>query len=181
MRGETKQGKRVPIKSIISLFLPMANSKYFKKQSDSCHLELQTLRIPAGRFIKPLDIGWNCCPERSSHQFLLLFDLFNLFPHWIFPSFFHSMSAASPPCETRPTGVAADVWYRNKRQVAAAWRLVWSLKLTSEGRLHGGLHHPDQQLETLGVLGEAGGERRQGVGMTTQVLQGNPLTEVGLD
>lgn len=51
---------------------------------------------------------------------------------------------------------------------------------TSEGRLHGGLHHAHQQLQALGVLGEAGGERRQGVGMTTQVLQGDPLAEVGL-
>ncbi len=51
---------------------------------------------------------------------------------------------------------------------------------TSEGRFHGSLHHADEQLETLGVLGEAGGERRQGVGVTAQVLQGNPLTEVGL-
>lgn len=51
---------------------------------------------------------------------------------------------------------------------------------TSEGRFHGGLHHADQQLETLGVLGEAGGERCQGVRMPAQVLQGNPLTEVGL-
>lgn len=51
---------------------------------------------------------------------------------------------------------------------------------TSEGRFHGGLHHADEQLETLGVLGEAGGERCQGVGMSTQVLQGNPLTKVGL-
>lgn len=59
--------------------------------------------------------------------------------------------------------------------------LVSLVKLTSEGRLHGSLHHPDEQLETLGVLGQTGGKRRQGVGMATQVLQGNPLTEVGLD
>lgn len=53
-------------------------------------------------------------------------------------------------------------------------------KPTSEGRFHGSLHHADKQLETLGVLGEAGGECCQGVGMTAQVLQGNPLTKVGL-
>lgn len=53
-------------------------------------------------------------------------------------------------------------------------------KPTSEGRFHGSLHHANEQLETLGVLGEAGGECCQGVGMTAQVLQGNPLTKVGL-
>lgn len=63
----------------------------------------------------------------------------------------------------------------------AALPLISLVKLTSEGRLHGSLHHPDEQLETLGVLGQARGKRRQGVGMATQVLQGNPLTEVGLD
>lgn len=54
-------------------------------------------------------------------------------------------------------------------------------KFTSEGGFHGSLHHPDKQLKTLGVLGKAGGECCQGVGMTTQILQGNPLTKVGLD
>lgn len=53
-------------------------------------------------------------------------------------------------------------------------------KPTSEGRFHGSLHHADEQLQTLRVLGEAGGECCKGVCMTTQVLQGNPLTKVGL-
>lgn len=59
-------------------------------------------------------------------------------------------------------------------------RRTQSSFLTSERRLHGRLHHADEQLETLGVLGEAGGERCQGVGMSAQILQGNPLTKVGL-
>lgn len=51
---------------------------------------------------------------------------------------------------------------------------------TSEGGFHGGLHHADKQLEALWVLGQARSECCQGVGMTTQVLQCNPLTKVGL-
>lgn len=70
----------------------------------------------------------------------------------------------------------ADERGRKRRQTACCL----SDEPTSEGRFHGCLHHADKQLETLGVLGEAGGERCQGVGMTTQVLQGNPLTKVGL-
>lgn len=53
-------------------------------------------------------------------------------------------------------------------------------KPTSEGWFHGCLHHAHKQLETLGVLGKARSERCQGVGMATQVLQGNPLAKVGL-
>lgn len=70
---------------------------------------------------------------------------------------------------------------RGRKRTTAPELSCWlSDKPTSEGRFHGSLHHADKQLETLGVLGEAGGERSQGVGMTTQVLQGNPLTKVGL-
>lgn len=81
-------------------------------------------------------------------------------------------------------------WDPSCLRAASAWRCSPATrlkhkrrqtKLTSEGRFHGGLHHPDKQLKTLGVLGKAGGECCQGVGMTTQILQGNPLTKVGLD
>ena len=58
----------------------------------------------------------------------------------------------------------------------------WSrlFKPTSEWWFHSSLHHANKQLEAFGVLCEARGECCQSVGMTTKVLQGNPLTKVSL-
>lgn len=51
---------------------------------------------------------------------------------------------------------------------------------TSKWWLHGGLHHADEQLQTLGVLSETGGEGGQSICMPAQVLEGNTLSEVCL-
>lgn len=58
--------------------------------------------------------------------------------------------------------------------------LNWAQGLTSHRRLHGGFHHPHKELQALGVLRQARGKRCQGIGMAAQVLEGNTLSEVGL-
>jgi hypothetical protein len=53
--------------------------------------------------------------------------------------------------------------------------------LTSHGRFHGCFYHPHQKLETLGVLGQARRKGCQGIGVTSQVLEGDTLSEVCLE
>lgn len=57
----------------------------------------------------------------------------------------------------------------------------YSFFFTSQWRLHGGLHHAHQQLQTLGVLSQTGGEGGQSIGMASKVLKGNTLSEVCLE
>lgn len=82
-----------------------------------------------------------------------------------------------PSCVQFPVGLScgACVAVKPPRQ-----RAELRQERTSERGLHRRLHHPHQQLEALGVLCEARGERRKGVGMATQVLQGDPLTKISL-
>ena len=52
--------------------------------------------------------------------------------------------------------------------------------LTFQWRLHGGLHQSGQELERLGVLGQAGREGGQSLGVFPQALQGHAFTVVRL-
>lgn len=51
---------------------------------------------------------------------------------------------------------------------------------TSKRRLHGGLHEAGQELGGLGLLGQAGTERSQGISMPAEALQCYALPVVRL-
>lgn len=87
-------------------------------------------------------------------------------------------SAKKPNVEIFPSRFSwsSHLW-RPQQQVRA---LRTPRVLTSHGRLHGSLHHADQELQALGILRQPRGKGGQSIRVASQVLQGHALTEVCL-